>query len=370
MPDIRLLVFPLDLDSSKGFISVANALGITVIGASSAMHTAGDHTLDEFIKLPYITDSTFETEFRTILKHHGISHIYAPHTGVWTLFQSLQKQEPDTFKYTLCEPSPYVADWLEFEASYRWSEAFLDSQFVEHLELGDAVAQPALSRGQYAGLHKQFIRIPGQCDPLKLSAFCHIARVIPQGDLIEIGSLWGRSAFAIAWLAKHYRIGNFFSVDPWENAKTEDQGEQAGILNSELEQATDIIDFGKVFLGYIANVALLDNVGYIRDISSKAINQYKNALKTKLIESPGLGKLPTSGAIALLHIDGNHRYDHVCSDIELWAPFVKPGGWILLDDYVWAFGDGPKRAGDEILKTNGFDIAFSMSDTLFLRKEL
>ncbi|MEW8469633.1 MAG: hypothetical protein AB2637_13960, partial [Candidatus Thiodiazotropha sp.] len=59
---------------------------------------------------------------------------------------------------------------------------------------------------------------------------------------------------------------------------------------------------------------------------------------------------------------------HVRQDLETWEPYVKPGGWVLLDDYHWAFGDGPKRAGDELLASGRFDHTFTLGDTLYLRK--
>lgn len=45
--------------------------------------------------------------------------------------------------------------------------------------------------------------------------------------------------------------------------------------------------------------------------------------------------------IDLLHIDGDHTYEAVRKDIELFAPHVKPGGYILLHDY-WIYGN-PER---------------------------
>ncbi|OUS29681.1 hypothetical protein A9Q99_08365 [Gammaproteobacteria bacterium 45_16_T64] len=369
MKDVKLLVFPLDVDTSKKFIAVAKALELSVVGASSEMKSAGDNAVDEFLSLPFITDEDFMGAFEDALSTYGITYIYAPHTGVWSHLKSLQEKNPDVHNYHLCTPSPYNADWLEFESSYLWSDKLLSEHFVENLELGEgSLLQPKLSRGGYASLHKQFLRIPGQCDANKLVALAHIARVLPKGDLVEIGSLSGRSAFAIGWLAGKYQIGNIISIDPWENAKTEDQGEQAAILNRELESDTDVIDFEKVFWGYIGTISLLNNAGYIRDISSKAIDAYNRATEKEEIECPELGTVAISGKVSMLHIDGNHRYDHVCQDIESWEPKVISGGWVLLDDYVWAFGDGPKRAGDGLLATGRFDVAFSMSDTLFLRK--
>ena len=69
-----------------------------------------------------------------------------------------------------------------------------------------------------------------------------------------------------------------------------------------------------------------------------------------------------------MHIDANHRYDHVRRDIEIWSPYLAAGGWLLLDDYVWAFGDGPQRVGDELLGSPLYDSAFVSGDTLFLRR--
>lgn len=374
-PTIRLLIFPLDVDVAKPFIATCNAMGIYVVGASSAMQSGEGHNVDEFVKLPFITDDNFQPSFNDTIAQYQITHIYAPHTGVWTLLKKLQQEQPHAHGYHLCVPSPYQADWLQFAPSYQWSEKLLQENFVEQLHLPESNNQdlkirPFLTLGQYASLHKQFVRIPGQCDDLKLIAFAHILRVLPQGDLVEIGSLSGRSAFAIAWLAARYDVGNLISIDPWENEKTEDQGEQAAILNSELDQDKTIIDFNKVFLGYIASVGLLDNVGYIRDVSANAVTDYHQAIHTGKLSTPELGDIKVAGEIAMLHIDGNHRYDHVCTDIRTWEPFVMPGGWVLLDDYVWAFGDGPKRAGDELLASGRFDVAFSMSDTLFLRKKI
>lgn len=115
---------------------------------------------------------------------------------------------------------------------------------------------------------------------------------------------------------------------------------------------------------------MLNNVGYIRETSETAIKMYTEFAKSGTLPSNELNEISLTGSIAMLHIDGNHRYDHVCRDIHLWAPLVVPGGWVLLDDYVWAFGDGPKRAGDELLSTGNYDVAFTMSDTLFLRRSL
>jgi cephalosporin hydroxylase len=38
------------------------------------------------------------------------------------------------------------------------------------------------------------------------------------------------------------------------------------------------------------------------------------------------------GAIRLLFIDGDHRYEAVKQDFELWSPHVAAGGCVVFDD--------------------------------------
>tara|TARA_R110001592_G_scaffold211547_1_gene463421 strand:- start:14829 stop:16031 length:1203 start_codon:yes stop_codon:yes gene_type:complete len=370
LPDMHILVFPIDMDKVTDFISTVKSLGIKLTGASSVMSKAEGYNIDYYHKLPFVTEDTFEEQFDELISNRSITHVYTPHGGVWMYLFKLKKLKPTKFSFILCEPSPYVEDWIKFKPSYDWAEMILKERFVEFFIGCKDDARKKLLLGQYASLHKQFTNITGQCDVLKLLALVHISRLIPEGDLVEIGSFSGRSAFGIAWLAQKYRIGSLVCIDPWSHEKIEDQGEQSKILNSKLVEGGDLIDFDKIFSSYIGAVSLLDNVGFIRDISENAVTSYIEASQKGVLINTELGEVDISGEIAMLHIDGNHRYDYVCKDIEAWEPLVKPGGWVLLDDYVWAFGDGPKKAGDELLHSGKFDFGFTMSDTLFLRKKM
>lgn len=370
---ICLLVFPLDVDKSREVIAFARSLGIDVVGASSVMSEAEAerYQVSSFRWLPFITEAGFESAFLALLEEKGITHAYIPHGVIWTQLKKNCVTEPDRYRFHLFQTSPYEEDWLRLLPSQIWADQVLANNFVETLHLpGEIRRQAPLRRGQLISLHRQFICIPGQSDEEKLMALANIARALPQGDMVEVGSFQGRSAFAIGWLARHYRIGNLVCVDPWDNEKIVDQGEKARLASQELQQGRDLIDLEKIFQGFISAVSLLDNVGYIRDISEVAIGVYQDAVARSYLEANDLDALPLTGGIALLHIDGNHRYDFVRQDVDLWLPHVIPGGWLLLDDYVWAFGDGPKRVGDELLNTAGFDVAFTASDTLFLRKRV
>lgn len=352
----RLLVFPLDLDESDVVIRVAKSLGLVVVGASSAMHDAGGRDVDDFVRLPFVTDPTFDQAFKSVVECHGITTVFAPHHGVWHHLAACG------VPVSLCQPEPFAATWALYQPHQQWAIRLEQSRFAEAVATGSV--KPPLSRSTYSALHHQFKTIPGQCDEEKLQALCDIARCLPLGDLLEVGSLYGRSAFALGFLAARHKVGSLICVDPWNTGELSDQGPAAAIFTSQL----GTIDSHQIFQIFLSSIALLENVGYIRSISTTAKSIYDRASQAGYLESPELGKITLSGRLSLVHIDGNHRYDFVKSDVDAWAPCLAPGGWLLLDDYVWAFGDGPQKVGDELLNNLYFDQAFVSSDTLFLRR--
>jgi hypothetical protein len=46
----------------------------------------------------------------------------------------------------------------------------------------------------------------------------------------------------------------------------------------------------------------------------------------------------------IVYIDAGHEYEAVKLDIGVFWSLLKPGGFMLLDDYAW---DGVKKAADE-----------------------
>lgn len=358
----RLLVFPTGIDSALPFVRTAQALGFEILGASSVPQPSLLPQLTTHFHLPFVSHAGFDEAFEAAIQTHGITHVYAPHPAVWWHIKTLS-QRPNT-PFLLCEPHPFEGHWLEFSPSMAWAQQQDNGPLVQALPRAPHGCAPALNRHQLAGLHRTFLRTPGETDEDKLGGLAMIARLAPKGDVVEIGSLFGRSAQALAWLASRYRIGSTICVDPWNPAQTTDQGAAAQIV---LDSAKHI-DMEKVFLNFLATVATVPGTSYIRAPSTQAIRTYVQAIPARQLMAPELDPIPIEGQIALLHIDGNHRYDHVRADIEHWAPYLAPYGWLMLDDYVWSFGDGPQRAGDELLATGDYDHAFVLSDTLFLRR--
>lgn len=88
-----------------------------------------------------------------------------------------------------------------------------------------------------------------------------------------------------------------------------------------------------------------------------------------IVTSGYFGETRYAGKISILHIDGNHTQNAVKIDIDSWGAFVVDGGWIVFDDYMWPYGDGPKKVGDDFVNANQFRIAtaFVMGGALFIQ---
>lgn len=65
-------------------------------------------------------------------------------------------------------------------------------------------------------------------------------------------------------------------------------------------------------------------VEVVRDLSAAAAPQFRD------------------GSLDFVYIDANHKYEHVCQDLALWYPKVKPGGLFAGHDYL----DGARPEGD------------------------
>ena len=61
----------------------------------------------------------------------------------------------------------------------------------------------------------------------------------------------------------------------------------------------------------------------------------------------------TSAGLKLLHIDGGHERNNVWSDFIIYSQLLKPGGFIVFDDYVDPLSPNVGPAVDE-LKAGGF----------------
>ncbi|NVJ60351.1 MAG: class I SAM-dependent methyltransferase [Gammaproteobacteria bacterium] len=361
---MKLLIFPFEMDTAKEMAIFAQELGINVLRGSSDPDF--NSKKDDVLALPYISESDFSEHLEQIIDQQEITHIFSPHVGVWTKLAELLNNEPSRFEFKLSKNFPFEFNAIRYQSSIFNNGSTETKPDIEHLDCFQTFQPKArLTHFQKSALIHLFESIPGQCDRAKLDGLCDIFRVAPAGDIVEIGVLYGRSACTMAWLADKYNIGSVVAIDPWCQSGIDDQGEAANILNRLAFQ----VDFEKIYKIFLTNAALFSNLSYLKETSTTAVPIYEHASQKGYLKALELPQIDVKGKIAVLHIDGNHRYDMVKNDIEQWLPFVLPGGWVLLDDYCWKFGDGPKELGDQlIMETSLFDCSFCLGDTLYLRR--
>lgn len=357
MKSKSILVFPSNMAESAAVAKTAEELGLRVILATSEPLLAHQEKAG-VVSLPYITEANFDHFFFKLLAEREVSMVFSPHAGVWFHLRTLAKNGDSSTEFSVCNESPFETSWFKYGAAYEWAQMCVQDQA---LPLPDAAASLSVSR--YANLHYGYNQIPGQNDDDKLQLLASVARAAPPGDIVEIGCLYGRSAFALAWLAKFHDIGPLICVDPWKAASIQNQGNDAALLNRQAYE----IDWQRIFNAFVASLSGFDNVNYIRKPSGLACADYRLAAVSEGICTEEFGNTKVCGEISIVHIDGNHRYEDVRLDIDKWLPLVKKGGWVLLDDYVWAFGDGPRRVGDEILHEREVRTAFVFGDTLCIQ---
>jgi hypothetical protein len=349
---MKLLVFPVDMQECEDYINVCDSIGIEVVKASSEM------VEKDVIKLPYINDSNFKEVLKCLINEKKITHIYTPHQAVWKFLNKINIEI--NCNYVVCGEEPFTAVKKRFEKNINWANKIYKNE--ESIKIiANNKCLPKLSISAYSELHRNFLNIPGQTDEKKLEALCDIFRTLPCGDILEIGSLYGRSAYALGYLSNKHSIGNLICIDPWRNH--EKQGNAAELLNEDQE----FIDYESIFDIFKSIVNSLENIAYIRKTSTEALAYYERALESGELVSDGLKPIKLADKISLLHIDGNHSYENVKKDVEIWSKFIKPNGWLLLDDYIWSFGDGPRILGDQLVASGKFKNTFVRSDTLFLQ---
>lgn len=351
-----ILIFPAGMARSIAYLAACKRRGQATVGASSLAHDLARESFDEWAYLPYISASDFDAHLLTVITKHGITQIFTPNNVVWGV---LNKRLPVIAPQVSLVNATPAGEEL---SSYRFSRATAPALRAtsEAIELG-ATTKPALSSLAFAALFHHAQTIPGMCDNQKFAALCQIARHCPQGDVVEIGSWWGKSAFILSQLASHFAIGNLLCVDPWSDAH--------------LVQGDDIVDAtsatvsaDEAFAVFLTNLIAYNHghINYLRAPSVDAAVQYVPNLR---VQTQAFGSTQYQGKIAILHIDANHAYDAVNADTRAWAKFVIPGGWIIFDDYKWPYGDGPQRVADAFCVENvvRIEMAFFMGGTMFVR---
>jgi hypothetical protein len=353
MAPMTFLVFPSSVSAAVDFLNNTRSLGLSVIGASSVQRDPNAEKFEKWFALPTVNDPAFEKAFLCALAEYGVARIFCPVNAAHQRIREII--ESNRLSITLL-PRPFdaeLASYKEFNARIHQANRLIRSI---------SEADRELSSIQIAAIFRVADGIWGQCGEDKIAAMMGAMLNAPNGDVVEIGALFGKSAAVLVMLARWLGIGNVLAIDPW--AAQSSLQKDAPTYIQDLSQGDYWEDIAASFLINLA--PLVDrNFNYIRATSADALPQYESGS----VLSQHFGATEFSGRIAVLHIDGNHDFQDVMTDASLWLPKLVPGGWVIFDDYCWSHGDGPKRVADRLLSNHAGAISqgFVCDGALFLK---
>jgi predicted O-methyltransferase YrrM len=141
-----------------------------------------------------------------------------------------------------------------------------------------------------------------------------IGEAPPGGTAVEIGAYAGQST---ELMCDSHKFGRVITIDPYIDGY----------------DPTDVP---------VTTYKLAD----VRKLFYSRVIKYSNLLHLNLLSTEAAG-LFQNASIDFLYIDGNHQYEAVKQDIELFLPKIRRGGLISGHDYT--LFEGVKTAVDEML---------------------
>jgi predicted O-methyltransferase YrrM len=146
------------------------------------------------------------------------------------------------------------------------------------------------------------MRVDGQIVASEARKLYELAgKVEGQQVIVEIGSFRGRSTVALALGALSGEGPRVFAVDPYV--------EFEGVLGGRFGPAD--------------RAALYENLAWAGVGHVVAVVSLPSAAAARAWDGSNIG---------LLWIDGDHRYEAVRADLEVWYPRVSPGGIVAFHD--------------------------------------
>ena len=208
-----ILIFPAGMPRSVTYLNNCKEEGREVIGSSSLAYDPARQLYPAWARLPYVTDPNFDEAFQRLVAQFDIGEVYTPNLVVWSYFE--QHLGRLAASVVLANTSPVEEVLGGYRAAIKKAKSFTETPLPLSIE---PATHPMPSIIELASLCRYADLIPGMCDDEKFHVLLEIARHSVKGDIVEIGSWWGKSAFILAWLAQHFQTGNLLCIDPWSNA--------------------------------------------------------------------------------------------------------------------------------------------------------
>jgi hypothetical protein len=351
---MAILVFPSCLEPAVSFAQEARRWGQRVVGASSLSSDPYASHYDAWEPLPYIGERDFFDALGALAARHEVQSIFTPHAASFNL---LKKELPGRL------PNVSIIGEGPFKAQIRKVEETLAQATHDLASIADFGPRNFPYPVQFiAGLLRQMDLFYGQCSREKALGICAMMSAAVKGDVIEIGSMFGKSAYLLNRVASYLSVGATLVVDPWDLASSI---QYEAPLN--IQDAPRNWNWEMMHQGFLVNMlgCASPPFNYMR---AKSADAYIRYCAKPAVESPEFGTTVFAGSISVLHIDGNHDEASVANDFDLWSKRLALGAWIVFDDYEWSHGDGPRKVADRVVREYGPKVRrrFTAGGALFM----
>lgn len=150
------------------------------------------------------------------------------------------------------------------------------------------------------------------CSPEKANMLMDLTLLTQPEICVEVGAFTGSSSLPIAATLRHMGAGQLFAIDAWSNSiAVQNMGDDD--INKEWWAGVDMAAVYNCFVRMLETWGLGGYCTIIKKPSGEAVRE-----------------IPDS--IDLLHLDGDYSEIGSLSDVELYLPKVKSGGYVILSN--------------------------------------
>ena len=204
---MTIFVFPSCLEAAVRFADEARHWRQRVIGASSLDVDPYASHYDAWEKLPFIGEESFFDVLSALVERQNVDFIFTPHAAI---FNFLEARLPSRLPHvSILGEGPYKTEVKQMEKALE--QAKRDQAVIGGFGIGAA----PLPIQCVAGVLLQMERFYGQCSREKALALCAVMPSAAKGDVVEIGSMFGKSTYVFNRLASYCRVGGTLAIDPW-----------------------------------------------------------------------------------------------------------------------------------------------------------
>lgn len=184
--------------------------------------------------------------------------------------------------------------------------------------------------------------LEGWCVPEKACEFASIITSLRPEISVEIGVWGGRGTLSMALAHRFAGRGKVIAIDPWSATAS-----VAGQTGADAAWWGEQQKHDYVYERFMGSIQMLSLMNWI-EVQKK---------RSDAVEVPK--------GIGFIVIDGNHS-DQAVEDVKRYAPNVRMGGVVYMDDLSWS-GGGVQRAANRLLKL-GFEELYRRDQGAFFQR--